>query len=530
MSAEIYRAERVPAKLDAIVIGSGIGGLGAAALLAKRGKSVLVLERHYVAGGFTHVFSRKGYEWDVGLHYIGEVQRKTSLLSRIFDHISDGALQWDPMPAVYDRVCIEDDVYEYEAPRSRLLERLKGYFPQESRAIDEYFRLIDAVALSAKNFFGAKAMPDFLAGLATPWMQRRFHRLSDKTTFEVLSSLTANQRLIGVLSAQYGDYGLPPKQSSFAIHAMVTRHYFGGGNYPVGGSSRIAESIIPVITAAGGKVLVKAEVESVLTRGRRALGVRMADGHEILAPVVISDAGVGNTFERLIGDSEKSCQAIRSGLKLLPRSTGHLCVYAGMKVDNAQLNIVPSNYWIYPGDDHDRLLEEFSQDPDAPLPVVYLSFPSLKDPAWPAKHPGKSTFEVISFAPYDWFLQWQETDWRKRGHDYESLKESFAQRMLHQAYRWVPQLKGAIDYYEISTPLTTRHFANYERGEVYGLDHTPFRFRQKWLKPATPIQGLYLTGQDVVSDGIAGALLGGALTVSALLGKNILSEISKRDH
>src|ERR1700728_1598486 len=79
---------------DAIVIGSGIGGLAAAALLSIYGrKRVLVLERHYVAGGYTHVFQRHGYEWDVGLHYIGEVQQEGSMLRRAFDTITDGRLE-----------------------------------------------------------------------------------------------------------------------------------------------------------------------------------------------------------------------------------------------------------------------------------------------------------------------------------------------------------------------------------------------------------------------------------------------------
>src|ERR1700744_1146992 len=92
---------------DAIVIGSGIGGLAAAAVLSIYGrKRGPVLERHYVAGGYTHVFQRHGYEWDVGLHYIGEVHQEDSMLRRAFDTITDGQLEWAPMPDVYDRVII----------------------------------------------------------------------------------------------------------------------------------------------------------------------------------------------------------------------------------------------------------------------------------------------------------------------------------------------------------------------------------------------------------------------------------------
>ncbi|MCE9625272.1 MAG: NAD(P)/FAD-dependent oxidoreductase [Deltaproteobacteria bacterium] len=502
MPHSIYKPDRLHGPFDAIVIGSGIGGLSVAALLARAGKKVLVLERHYVAGGFTHTFSRKGYEWDVGLHYVGEVQRKNSLLRKVFDAITDSQLQWNPMPAVYDRVCIGEEVYEFEAPKARLIQRLEEYFPKERNAISEYFRLVEEIAGAAKSYYMAKAMPAALGATLGSLMSRRFHRLSDCTTYEVLSGLTSDARLIGVLTAQYGDYGLPPRESSFAIHALVARHYFDGGNYPVGGSGRIADTIIPMIEKAGGQVLVKAEVSEILLRDGKASGVRLADGSEVLAPIVISDAGAANTFLRLLPSRPPSLEKIRDSL-------------------------ADSNYWIYPDYDHDAAVARFTKDPSAPLPVTYLSFPSFKDPAWEGKFPGRSTVEAITFAPYEWFRRWESTEWRKRGTEYEALKEAFAQRLLAQLDHWVPALAGKIDYYEVSTPLSTRHFANYASGEIYGLDHTPSRFRQKWLKPATPIPHLYLTGQDVVSDGIAGALMGGVLAASAILKRNVLSELMR---
>ncbi|OGQ07651.1 MAG: hypothetical protein A3G32_02915 [Deltaproteobacteria bacterium RIFCSPLOWO2_12_FULL_40_28] len=110
--AKSYKKEHLKAPYDFIIIGSGIGGLAAASLLARKGKKVLVLEQHYVAGGFTHTFGRKGYEWDVGLHYVGEVHRKNSILRRVFDYISDGNLGWAAMKETYDKVYFGDTVYE----------------------------------------------------------------------------------------------------------------------------------------------------------------------------------------------------------------------------------------------------------------------------------------------------------------------------------------------------------------------------------------------------------------------------------
>ena len=110
-----------------------------------------------------------------------------------------------------------------------------------------------------------------------------------------------------------------------------------------------------------------------------------------------------------------------------------------------------------------------------------------------------------------------------RGDDYEALKQRFTERLLAQLYRWVPQAEGHVIHGELSTPLTTQHFAAWERGELYGLDHDPRRFQERRLRPRTSVPGLYLTGQDVCSAGVGGALMGGVLCASALTNKNMLS-------
>lgn len=535
MPARVYKQALVADSRpwDTIVIGSGIGGLATAALLAQRGQRVLVLERHYVAGGFTHTFERKGYEWDVGIHYVGEMQRKNSVLRRVCAAVSDGKMAWAPMPEVYDRAVFgaagQETVYDFPAGRENLKSKLKGYFPGEETAIDRYFDRVDEVARASRGYFMEKALPPAPAALAAPFLRRKFLKLSDKTTWEVLSSLTKNEKLIGVLTTQYGDYGLPPRQSSFAIHAIVARHYYEGGSYPVGGAASIAESIFPVIEAAGGRVLVKAEVSEILTDGKQAIGVRLSDGTEIRSRQVVSDAGVLNTFGRLMASEKSNAAGMAQKLGQVSPSLAHVCLYIGLKGSAAEHQLPQANYWIYPGYDHDKNIERYVQDPNAPLPVTYVSFPSAKDPSWEAKHPGISTMEAVGFVPYQWFQKWEDTHWMKRGADYEALKERLAERLFENVYRMVPQIRGKVDYHEVSTPLTTRHFSNYAHGEIYGIDHTPARFRLRWLRPTTPWKGLFLTGQDIVSVGFGGALMGGVLTASAMLGKNVLGEILKSE-
>jgi len=519
-----YRRWQPEGEYDAIVIGSGIGGLGVAALLAiNGGKRVLVLERHTTAGGFTHTFKRKNYDWDVGLHYVGEVHRKDSTLRRLFDEITGGRLEWQPMGEVYDTVIVGEERFEYVAGRTAWRDRMVESFPGEKTAIDRYLELVSETTRGARGFFGAKALPGPMAAIAGPVMRRDFLRHASRTVAEVLDELTDDVTLKTVLTTQYGDYGLTPKYASFGIHAMVFNHYLRGAGYPIGGSARIAAEIIPEIEQAGGEVVVGAEVAEILMERGRAVGVRMADDRELRAPMVISDAGVPNTVHRLLPADAPGRRALASVLKRVTPSTSHVCLYVGLDATDKELGLGTSNLWVFPGPDHDANLERYLADPSAPLPLTYISFPSAKDPDFQNRHPGKATIEVVSIAPYEWFSSWEDKTWQKRGEDYESIKDRFTVRLLEVLGRQVPQIAGKIGYHELSTPLSTRHFAAYESGEIYGLEHTPARFKAKGLRPKTPVPGLWITGQDVCTAGIAGALYGAVLCASGILRKNLMS-------
>jgi all-trans-retinol 13,14-reductase len=241
-----YRQAQLAEQWDAIVIGSGIGGLTAAVLLGRHaGKRVLVLERHYEAGGFTHTFRRPGYEWDVGLHYIGQMQDELSPVRRAFDHVTAGRVQWKAMPEVYDRFIIEGQRFDYVAGLERLRQSLKQSFPADATAIDRYIAAVRACQRVSGLYYAEKAIPAAAAALAGRWMRAPYLRWARRTTREVLENLTANQQLIGVLTGQWGDYGLPPARSSFAVHATIAEHYFAGGSYPAGGASAIAAAMGP---------------------------------------------------------------------------------------------------------------------------------------------------------------------------------------------------------------------------------------------------------------------------------------------
>jgi len=154
-----------------------------------------------------------------------------------------------------------------------------------------------------------------------------------------------------------------------------------------------------------------------------------------------------------------------------------------------------------------------------------MSFASAKDPMWDSNHPNTATMEVIVPSGFEHYRKWEKEPWKKRGGEYEDYKNSLSQRIVDKVYKHCPHLNNQISYHELSTPLSTKDLANYQYGELYGIDHNPERFRQKWLKPKTPIKNLYLTGQDILTVGLAGALASGVLTSSVVSRKNLFKKI-----
>ncbi|MFK7827196.1 MAG: phytoene desaturase family protein [Oligoflexales bacterium] len=196
----------------------------------------------------------------------------------------------------------------------------------------------------------------------------------------------------------------------------------------------------------------------------------------------------------------------------------HLALYIGLKGTAKELGLRTTNLWIYSDENHDKNLSSFLNTENQKLPVVYISFPSAKDPSWQDNYPGKSTIEIIAPVSYDWFKKWEGTKWQKRGTEYNAYKKEMSDILLGYLFQKHPNLRDKIDYVELSTPLSTAHFSNYHQGQIYGINHTPDRFKEKWLRANTPIKNLYLTGQDIVTCGVGGALCAGVLTAIATLG------------
>jgi all-trans-retinol 13,14-reductase len=524
-----YRPNRLAENYDAVVIGSGMGGLSTAAMLSDLGWKVCVLEQHYTAGGYTHSYERNGYEWDVGVHYIGDVGAKTRT-RQMFDYLSDGKLEWAPMDEEYDRFYIGEKVFCAKAGKQQFRDNLVQQFPDEQKAIDAYMVLLDNAGNAMSSVGMARVLEPWQQTLMTPYLKWKTPDFLYRNTYDVLAELTENSDLIAVICGQWGDMGLPPRQSTFMVHSMIARHYLYGGYYPVGGSWRIADSIIPKIQASGGEVFTYARVKQIIVEDGKARGVEMSDGHHIECGCVISSAGVGNTFNELLSAEVTETAGYKRKLANVEPSFAHLGVYIGLKGTAEELGLPKTNFWIYPHNDYDEAVERFVGNSDEAFPVVYISFPSAKDPDYLNRHPGTATIEIVAPAPYQWFEKWRDETWGKRGEDYDAFKEELGTRLMNYLYDKLPELLGKVDYYEVSTPLSTNWFGGYQRGELYGLAHTPKRMKQMWLRPKTTIPGLWLTGQDILTCGVSGAMMAGLLTTTSIVGMRRVSPLLKRIH
>ncbi len=499
---------------DAIVIGSGIGGLACACALTRTGHEVLVLERHFVAGGLTQTFSRNGYTWDVGIHYLGEMGPQETG-RRVLDWLAGGEIEFASFGPVYDTMHFPDRYeFQFARPAEALRRALKERFPSSIGDIEAYFEAITDAAACGRAIFSGRAMPALLAKIVRVWNGRAIERWWNRSTEQVLQELVRDPKLRAVLAGQRPDYGPDPRIASFGIHATVTRHYFEGAYYPVRGGRAFAEALIPVIEAGGGRVRTRAEVVELLVENGAIAGVRLKDGSEHRCAMVFSDAGAQNTVMRLLPAALRDAPWVKQIASFQP-SACHVQLYLGLQGDIRSAGATASNHWFHESWELGDALWH-SPDREPVPPVLFVSFPSLKGALAGTPAPDRHTAEIVAFTDWRAFEQWEDTRIGRRPPEYGDLKQLIGERLFAQFARHFPALVPMVAEREISTPLSTVAFTGSVQGGVYGLEASPRRFLSDSLRVRTPVPGLFLTGQDVASAGVTGAMMGGVIAAAAV--------------
>ena len=289
----------------------------------------------------------------------------------------------------------------------------------------------------------------------------------------------------------------------------MTGAYDGGAYYPVGGPARFAETLLPTVRAAGGECRLGADVRRILVEDGRAAGVEVVEGGSVTmerAEHVISDIGLANTLACLDA-SVAGALAWREQASPLVPGPGYVALYIGLEGDISGAGATSANHWIYDSEDIDRL---WQQPADEDAPGLFVSFPSLKDPAWR----GPPTAEVLAIVDRAAFAPWLDAP--QPADDYAAFKDWVAERLLGQFKRHFPTLAPMVRFREAATPLTQRRFVRAVGGSMYGIEMSVERQGSDALRLRTPVPGLLLAGQDVIGPGVQAAFMGGLMAAATV--------------
>lgn len=510
---------------DVVVVGAGLGGLVAAAYLAVSGKRVIVVDRHSVAGGNASVFTHHDYEFDVGVHYLGDVGPDGPFAQVLGPLGID--VTWRPLdPDGFETYHFGggrfsgEQVFRVPAGADAFRTRLHEAFPAEKVAVDAYVDVLTGLRESLAGRGRAELMLEHADTTLGAWFDR--HGLST--------------RLRAVLAAQNGTYALPPSRVSLLLHAGLAGHYLDGGFYPEGGGQVFAAALVEVIRAHRGEVILRTPVEQIVVERGAVRGVRLRPPlperrrgvpEVINAPVVVSNADLKRTVLELVGEEHWPAETVartRGYEMTLPLFVVYLVLDRDLRAEGHP----NTNVWMFPDDDFDRAYGELLSGRVPTDPFAYLTFASLKDPGNERLcRPGQTNLQAMTLVPGDhafWGVHGGPAagERYRRNDVYRARKAEIADRVVAAGERALPGLRDAIVYQEEATPITHERFVRSSGGTSYGIAATPEQFL--FHRPAAPteIPGLFLCGASTIrGHGIAGVMVGGLWAAAAALGESV---------
>ena len=508
---------------DVVVIGSGAGGLGAAVALSNVGKRVLVLEQHYLPGGWTHTFALQGHKFSPGVHYIGGLEEGGPSRQLLEGLGVGGDIEFCELnPDGYDHVVFEDETFDIPRGREKFMQRLIERFPDERKGIERYFELMVKVNRGIEKASRIKGPLDAVKLL---FSEPAVVFKGMKPAAGIIDRHVKDVKLKAILEARSGDHGLSPERVPFAQHVAIEGHYWEGAWYPKGGGGSIPKAFISRLKSNGGEIRVRSKVERILIEGsgrqRRAVGVRMEGGEEIRAAAVLSNADAWVTYNDLVGRQNLSNKLAKRVSRLEP-SVSALSLYIATDIDVDALGLDSGNYWILNDPSVDatyRFAEQDVIEGDGPFPGAFLTVTTKKDPS--KMKDGIHTMESFIFVSYAPFERWKNSETEQRPEKYDEFKQGLIERMLDTIEGVVPGLRDHLVVCELGTPLTNVHYVNSYRGNLYATAKSKKQIGLGALPFETEIAGLYHCGQSTAAHGVLGALFTGVATASKISGKSM---------
>ena len=490
-------------RYDAIIIGSGLGGLACGATLSREGMKVCVLERHGVLGGCLQSFRRQGRVLDTGMHYVGSMA-PGQILHQYFKYygIVD-RLRLEPLnPEAFDRIHFGGESYDYACGYERFAERLTERFPAERTAIEAYCRLLRRV--------GTTISPDIL---------RAGHLSADGSEYMGLSAFasiaecTRNPELRRVLAGTTGLHSRDRDRTSLYEHAMIQHSYIESAWRFVSGTQHVADALVETIRRHGGEVLPGTEATRLGLDGRKIGYVEVNGADRLTGRYVVSTIHPAQTLALLDGPGPIRPAFIRH-IRALRNSYGAFTVYLLMKPGCCPY--ADSNYYLHTDGSDGWSMRQHFRGYNFPVMAMFMQ-----------PDPTRKYAEVITLlvpvSPDD-MARWTNTTVGHRGEDYTAWKERYAQASIDFAAQYFPALRSQIEAVHTASPLTYRDYTATPDGSAYGIVKDYRNPLSTHLSVRTRIENLLLTGQNINVHGALGVCVSAAATCSVLLGEEYLTK------
>jgi len=458
-----HRAEN---EFDAVIIGSGLGGLSCAAAFCRQGFKTLVLEKHYIPGGYATTFKRPGgFVFDVSLHSTtaGERNGIHNLIPG-FPEIKD--VKFIPHKNLYRTVYPDYDIRVPQRDISSYINILIKYFPDEEQGIKNLFNDMRGIASDIRKFSTAQGKINMNRfPLDFPYLFNSFN----KTWGQLMDARIKNVKLKAIVSALWGYYGLPPSRLASIYYAMPTIGYLEeGGYYPRGRSQKISNAFVNFIEKHSGKVLLRTKVEKILIKNHSAYGVKTANGKVFTGKVVISNANAYDTFHTLI-EKDNYIKDYLEKMSKFSVSLSSFQVFLGLKKNLIdEVGFTDTEIFYNTGYDIEA---EYKSAYNADVEVCPYGL-MIYDNIYKGYSPeGKNTINIMTLQGYEHWKQYEADYFSGKKGAYRKEKERMADILIDRVEKkFLKGLSKSIEIKEIGTPLTNIRYTGNYRGAIYGWD------------------------------------------------------------
>ncbi|MBN2825865.1 MAG: NAD(P)/FAD-dependent oxidoreductase [Campylobacterales bacterium] len=474
------------------IIGAGLGGLTAGALLAKEGYKVTILEQHNIVGGCATTFKRKGgFICEVGLHEMDGVYSNPTLktifeMLDVYNHIEFIQLK------EFFKITTKKGEFIMPHGIQEAKKALKSYFAGEDDAIDRYFALIERIYYEISQFENLK----WYQYPILPFLIRHLLKYKNKSVTEVMNELTDNKELRLILNSNLQYYNDLPETLSFLLHAVAQySYYLGGGYFIKGGSGELSDYFAKVITDNGGEVITKALVTK--ARGNSVEYMHKKEHKRIESDLIVSNLSPQDTYT-LFGENYHETKEIANSL---------LTVYIGF---NKNLKEVYGEgvYSHFIADDMDSLCE-FSTMMQRDITQHIFAFTNYAQIDSALAPSGKS-FGVVCMG--DYLENWADMD----KESYHAKKQQLQDAVIAKLEKYYPKISQYVEYIETGTAKTMLHYTKTPHGTAYGYKPTPKQFLRMPQVKSNKIKNLYFVGQWVIAGGFSPAISSGYLAYQAI--------------